>query len=42
MLFHWNPIKKEIEEWLDKKIHKFTIDTTVGYSKAKRRFLKGL
>lgn len=23
MSCHWNPTKKEIEEWLDKKIHKF-------------------
>ena len=23
MLCHWNPTKKEIEEWLDRKIHEF-------------------
>ncbi len=23
MSCHWNPTKKEIEEWLDKKIHEF-------------------
>jgi len=25
MLCHWNPTKKEIEEWLDKKIHEFAV-----------------
>ena len=25
MSCHWNPTKKEIEEWLDKKIHEFTV-----------------
>ena len=25
MSCHWNPTKNEIEEWLDRKIHKFTV-----------------
>ena len=24
MLYQWNPIKKEIKHWLDRKIHEFT------------------
>ena len=24
MLYHWNPTKKGLEEWLDRKIHDFT------------------
>ena len=24
MLYHWNATKKEIEGWLDRRIHKFT------------------
>ena len=25
MLEHWNPMKKEIEDWLDHKLHKFVV-----------------
>ena len=36
---HWNPTKKEIEEWLDKKIHEFAAQENRNPQVSKEQWL---
>ena len=39
MSCHWNPTKKEIEEWLDKKIHEFATQENRTLQVSEKRWL---
>ena len=39
MLHHWNPTKKEIEKWLDQKIHEFTTQEKKNLRLSKEEWL---
>jgi len=39
MSCHWNPTKKEIEEWLDKKIHEFATQENKTLHVSEKRWL---
>jgi len=36
---HWNPTKKEIEDWLDQKLHEFVTQEDRTPQITKKRFL---
>jgi len=40
MSHHWNPTKKEIEKWLDKKIHEFIAQENKNPCLSKEEWLK--
>ena len=40
MSCHWNPTKKEIEEWLDKKIHEFAAQENRNMQVSKEQWLE--
>jgi len=40
MSCHWNPTKKEIEGWLDKKIHEFTVQENGNLWVSKEQWLE--
>ena len=40
MSCHWNPTKKEIEEWLDKKIHEFATQENITPQVSKEKWLE--
>lgn len=39
MSHHWNPTKKEIEGWLDRRIHKFTMQENMNLRLSKEEWL---
>lgn len=39
MSYHWNPTKKEIEDWLDIKIHKFAAQENMNLPLTKEQWL---
>ena len=39
MLHHWNPTKKEIEDWLDRKIHEFAVQENMNPRLMKEQWL---
>jgi len=39
MSYHWNPNKKEVEEWLDRKIHEFTTQENKNLQLTKEQWL---
>ena len=39
MSYHWNPTKKGIEEWLDRKIHKFAAQENMNPRLSKEEWL---
>jgi len=39
MSHHWNPTKKEIEDWSDKNIHKFTAQENKNMRLTKEQWL---
>lgn len=40
MSCHWNPTKKEIEDWLDKNIHKFATQKNINLQVSKEQWLE--
>ena len=39
MSYHWNPTKKEIETWLDRKIHELTVQENKNLQLTKEQWL---
>ena len=39
MLYHWNPTKKEIKGWLDRRIHEFTAQENKSPRLSKEQWL---
>ena len=39
MLYHWNPTKKGIEDWLDRKIHEFMAQENTNLRLSKEEWL---
>jgi len=39
MSYHWNPTKKGIEDWLDRKIHEFTTQENMNLQLSREEWL---